>query len=162
MSFKMSNGVSNFPQICAEKSYYVDKTGFLETFLQNHFQVSLFLRPRRFGKSLHMSMLDSFFDCTRHDGENLLYMVCLEREAGEGRLDILVKSAFDKSLAMVLEIKKAHKTGKLAEAVEQALGQIEQNSYDFGLRAEGYKSIVHWGIAFSGKHCLAGVRESAD
>lgn len=90
------------------------------------------------------------------------YMVCLEREAGEGRLDILVKSTFDKSLAMVLEIKKAHKTGKLAEAVEQALGQIEQNSYDFGLRAEGYKRIVHWGIAFCGKHCLAGVRESAD
>ena len=90
------------------------------------------------------------------------YMVCLEREAGEGRLDILVKSTFDKSLAMVLEIKKTRKTGKLEDAVGQALGQIEKNSYDFGLRAEGYKRILHWGIAFSGKHCLAGVRESAD
>lgn len=42
--------------------YYVDKTGFIRDLLQNGGQVSLFTRPRRFGKTLNMSMLQSFFE----------------------------------------------------------------------------------------------------
>ena len=82
MSCKMPNGVSNFPEIRADNACYVDKTAFLDTFLQNHFQVSLFLRPPGFGKSLLLSMLDSFFDCTRSDGEELFapYAIFQNRE----------------------------------------------------------------------------------
>ena len=42
--------------------YYVDKTSFLRVFLKRHAQVTLFTRPRRFGKTLTMSMMRYFFD----------------------------------------------------------------------------------------------------
>lgn len=41
--------------------YYIDKTGMIEEMLQNRSEVNLFTRPRRFGKSLNMSMLKTFF-----------------------------------------------------------------------------------------------------
>lgn len=59
---RVNNGLSSFASMRNEGWYYVDKTGFLLDFLENHDTVSLFTRPRRFGKSLFLSMLRSFFD----------------------------------------------------------------------------------------------------
>ena len=55
-------GVENFEDIRREHFYYVDKTGFIEQLLKEYGKVSLFTRPRRFGKSLNMSMLKAFFE----------------------------------------------------------------------------------------------------
>ncbi len=55
-------GVENFEDIRREHFYYVDKTGFIEQLLQEYGKVSLFTRPRRFGKTLNMSMLKAFFE----------------------------------------------------------------------------------------------------
>lgn len=58
-------GVSNFEEIRKESLYYVDKTLLIENLIESTTKVTLFTRPRRFGKTLTMSMLQSFFDIQR-------------------------------------------------------------------------------------------------
>jgi hypothetical protein len=55
-------GVENFSEFSTDHFYYVDKTGLIIDLLQNWGKVNLFTRPRRFGKSLNMDMLKSFFE----------------------------------------------------------------------------------------------------
>ncbi len=59
---KLPIGIENFEKIRTEGFYYVDKTGLIKELLQNWGEVNLFTRPRRFGKSLNMSMLKYFFE----------------------------------------------------------------------------------------------------
>lgn len=58
---KIPIGIENFEEIRKEDFYYIDKTGFIVELLHNWGAVNLFTRPRRFGKSLNMSMLKHFF-----------------------------------------------------------------------------------------------------
>ncbi len=58
---KLPIGIENFEKLRKNSFYYVDKTGFIRELLQNPAEVTLFTRPRRFGKSLNMSMLKCFF-----------------------------------------------------------------------------------------------------
>lgn len=58
---KLPIGIENFEELRAEDFYYVDKTGMITELLHNWGKVNLFTRPRRFGKSLNMSMLKNFF-----------------------------------------------------------------------------------------------------
>mgnify|MGYP005757330895 CR=1 FL=1 len=62
MRKKLSVGIENFEEFSSENFYYVDKTLFIAELLQNWGKVNLFTRPRRFGKSLNMSMLKCFFE----------------------------------------------------------------------------------------------------
>ena len=59
---KLPVGVKNFEKLIKENFYYVDKTGLISELLRNWGMVNLFTRPRRFGKSLNMSMLKYFFE----------------------------------------------------------------------------------------------------
>ena len=59
---KLPIGIENFEEFSVEDFYYVDKTLFIKELLQNWGKVNLFTRPRRFGKSLNMSMLKCFFE----------------------------------------------------------------------------------------------------
>lgn len=58
---KLPIGIENFEEIRKEGFYYVDKTGWIRDLLNSWGKVNLFTRPRRFGKSLNMSMLKYFF-----------------------------------------------------------------------------------------------------
>ena len=58
---KLPIGIENFEEIRKEDFYYIDKTGLIIELLHNWGAVNLFTRPRRFGKSLNMSMLEHFF-----------------------------------------------------------------------------------------------------
>ena len=62
MRKKFPVGIENFEEFSSEDFYYVDKTMFIKELLQNWGKVNLFTRPRRFGKSLNMSMLKCFFE----------------------------------------------------------------------------------------------------
>lgn len=62
-------GNSDFKEIIQENGYYVDKTKFIEDLLEDLSKVKLFTRPRRFGKTLNLSMLKYFFD-VRNAEEN--------------------------------------------------------------------------------------------
>ncbi len=55
-------GIENFERIRKEGFYYIDKTGLIKDLLENPAYVNLFTRPRRFGKTLNMSMLKCFFE----------------------------------------------------------------------------------------------------
>ena len=59
---KLPVGIDDFEKIRRNEFYYVDKTKLIEQLLQNWGEVSLFTRPRRFGKTLNMSMLKCFFE----------------------------------------------------------------------------------------------------
>ena len=59
-------GISDF-KLAVLEYYYVDKTGLIRDFLDNKMQVSLFTRPRRFGKTLNMDMLRVFFEKSQED-----------------------------------------------------------------------------------------------
>ena len=59
---KLRVGVEGFEELRTEDFYYIDKTGLIKDLLGNWAKVNLFTRPRRFGKSLNMSMLRSFFE----------------------------------------------------------------------------------------------------
>ena len=59
---KLPIGIDGFEKLRTNDFYYVDKTLFIKELLQNWGEVNLFTRPRRFGKSLNMSMMKSFFE----------------------------------------------------------------------------------------------------
>lgn len=62
MSKKLPVGIEDFEKLRKEDFYYIDKTGLIEDLLNNWAEVNLFTRPRRFGKTLNMSMLQNFFE----------------------------------------------------------------------------------------------------
>ena len=56
-------GIDDYKRIVDRSYYYIDKTLFIKDLLDNGTQVNLFTRPRRFGKTLALSMLKTFFEC---------------------------------------------------------------------------------------------------
>ena len=65
MPVKIVTSIDLFATYRRKDNYYIDKTGFIETLLTQEGGVLLFTRPRRFGKTLFMSMLAEFFDNTK-------------------------------------------------------------------------------------------------
>ena len=61
-NLKLPIGIDDFKKIRMENFYYVDKTKLMEQLLERWAEVNLFTRPRRFGKTLNMSMLRYFFE----------------------------------------------------------------------------------------------------
>ena len=59
---KLPVGIDGFEKIRRNGFYYIDKTELIEQLFLNWGEVNLFTRPRRFGKTLNMSMLKCFFD----------------------------------------------------------------------------------------------------
>ena len=70
---KLPIGISNFKDIIEKNYYYFDKTNFIEDILEDGAQVKLFTRPRRFGKTLNMSMLKYFFDVKNKEENRKLF-----------------------------------------------------------------------------------------
>ena len=66
-------GIEDFERIINEDYYYVDKTILIEELLINRAPVTLFTRPRRFGKTLNMSMIKSFFDIKNKEENKKLF-----------------------------------------------------------------------------------------
>ena len=62
LKIKLPVGIESFEEIRTEGFYYIDKTNLIRDLLEGWGKVNLFTRPRRFGKSLNMSMLKSFFE----------------------------------------------------------------------------------------------------
>ncbi len=71
MNYKpISIGVEDFKDIIRRGYYYVDKTLLIDDLLRNDYKVTLFTRPRRFGKTLNLSMLKYFFEDTGNEEYN--------------------------------------------------------------------------------------------
>ena len=64
-------GESDFKMLRVNNNYYIDKTMYIKHIMDNKSKVILVTRPRRFGKTLNMSMLKYYFDCTAKDSKDL-------------------------------------------------------------------------------------------
>ncbi|ERT33551.1 hypothetical protein HMPREF1766_01805 [Fusobacterium nucleatum CTI-5] len=70
---KLPIGLSDFKELIEENYYYFDKTNFIDEVIKDGAQVKLFTRPRRFGKTLNMSMLKYFFDIREAEENRKLF-----------------------------------------------------------------------------------------
>src|SRR3712207_270293 len=66
-------GITDFKEIIESNCYYMDKTQWIEELLQDGAKVKLFTRPRRFGKTLNMSMLQYFWDIEKKEENRKLF-----------------------------------------------------------------------------------------
>ena len=132
-------GVENFEQMIKENYYYVDKTRLIGELLRNGGMVNLFTRPRRFGKTLNMSMLEHFFYI---EGEENLFegleiakdtKLC---EAYRGKYPVIFLSlkginagSYDTAFRLTMEtVKGAAKKAKFLEMSEK-LDNHEKEDY---------------------------------
>lgn len=76
-------GIEDFGKMMQEDFYYIDKTGLIIDLLRNQAEVTLFTRPRRFGKSLNMDMLKSFFSV--HSDKTLFSGLKITEEKEQNR-----------------------------------------------------------------------------
>ena len=67
---RLAIGLSDFKELIEEDFYYFDKTNFIEEVIKDGAKVKLFTRPRRFGKTLNISMLKYFFDVENNKHKN--------------------------------------------------------------------------------------------
>ncbi|MBQ9504393.1 MAG: PD-(D/E)XK nuclease domain-containing protein [Lachnospiraceae bacterium] len=88
------------------------------------------------------------------------YMVKSNREAGNGRSDLLLKTGDVFAKAFVIELKAVKQEGKrpvtlemMDKAAEEAIKQIDDNAYTDALLEEGYGNIGRYGISFFKKRC---------
>ena len=110
---KIPVGIEDFREIRTRDAYYIDKTRLIEQLIENWSKVNLFTRPRRFGKTLNMSMLKTFFEigtdkaffdglyitqnkvlCEQHLGKYPVIFLSLKDVAGltfEEAVDMLVQ-----------------------------------------------------------------------
>ena len=68
---KIGIGESDFKGLIVRDNYYIDKTMYIKHIINNESRVILITRPRRFGKTLNMSTLKYYFDCTQKDSKEL-------------------------------------------------------------------------------------------
>ncbi|XBX10762.1 AAA family ATPase (plasmid) [Enterocloster clostridioformis] len=81
------------------------------------------------------------------------YIVKSNRESGNGRLDIVIKSLDDSKPPVIMEIKVAETFKGLETACDKAIKQIEDKEYDSWVPEDGYTEVLNYGIAFFRKRC---------
>ena len=72
MKKKIPIGISNFKRLIKENYYFIDKSLLIKEFIENGADIILTPRPRRFGKTLNMSMIKCFFDINMKEKKNRL------------------------------------------------------------------------------------------
>lgn len=81
------------------------------------------------------------------------YYVESNREQGNGRPDLVIRSAPYRGIAIIIELKVANSFGEMERKAENALQQIRDMQYQKGLEAEGYHTFICYGISFYRKSC---------
>ena len=135
--------LDDFKKIRENKFYYIDKTMLIEQLLENWGEVNLFTRPRRFGKTLNMSMLKTFFKI----GSNPALFDGLKISENK---EICTKYM---GQFPVISISLKSVEGLSYQAACEALKQIEDRDYTARLRDDGMRNIVKYGIACYKKNC---------
>lgn len=81
------------------------------------------------------------------------YLVKSNREAGNGRSDLMLRSPSLRGKAFVIEVKVSDRIDDLEKDAEAAVQQIHDRGYAEELRTEGYSNIICYGISFYQKDC---------
>ena len=121
-------GIQDFEKIISENLFYIDKTEFIREWWESRDSVTLITRPRRFGKTLNMSMLEP------------------------------KNPEKDDAIILEFKIHDPDEEKTLEDTVKQALRQIEEKQYSAQLIARGIpeNKIRSYGFAFQGKKILIG------
>ena len=82
------------------------------------------------------------------------YLVISNRESGEGRPDLILKTPSVRGSAIILELKVSDTFQAMEQECRNALRQIESADHEAGLRAEGYSDIKKYGMCFYRKECM--------
>ena len=111
---RLAIGVSDFKKIIEGDFYYFDKTKFIEEIIKDGSEVKLFTRPRRFGKTLNMSMLKYFFDIkNREENKKIfkdLYIEKTEAFKEQGQYPVIFLSLKDLKALTWEQMEKAIKS----------------------------------------------------
>ena len=111
---RLAIGVSDFKKIIEGDFYYFDKTKFIEEIIKDGSEVKLFARPRRFGKTLNMSMLKYFFDIkNREENKEIfkdLYIEKTEAFKEQGQYPVIFLSLKDLKALTWKQMEKAIKS----------------------------------------------------
>ena len=111
---RLAIGVSNFKKIIEGDFYYFDKTKFIEEIIKDGSEVKLFARPRRFGKTLNMSMLKYFFDIeNKEENKEIfkdLYIEKTEAFKEQGQYPVIFLSLKDLKALTWEQMEKAIKS----------------------------------------------------
>ena len=111
---RLAIGVSDFKHLIEEDFYYFDKTKFIEEVIKDGSQVKLFARPRRFGKTLNMSMLKYFFDIeNKEENKEIfkdLYIEKTEAFKEQGQYPVIFLSLKDLKALTWEQMEKAIKS----------------------------------------------------
>lgn len=82
MKRKIPIGISDFKELIQDKCYFIDKSLLIKEFMDVNAKIVLIPRPRRFGKTLNMSMIKYFFQNTEEDNRKLFVGLNIEKEKG--------------------------------------------------------------------------------
>lgn len=82
------------------------------------------------------------------------YRILSNRESGDGRPDLILRTPSIKGRAIIIEIKTVSRLDDLERGCEAALRQIEDRGYEDSLKDEGYETILKYGVCFYKKECL--------
>ena len=111
---RLAIGLSDFKHLIEEDFYYFDKTKFIEEIIKDGSQVKLFARPRRFGKTLNMSMLKYFFDIeNKEENKEIfkdLYIEKTEAFKEQGQYPVIFLSLKDLKALTWEQMEKAIKS----------------------------------------------------
>jgi hypothetical protein len=131
-------GIENFEEMVTKNFWYADKTLLIKDLLDNQAKVRLITRPRRFGKTLNMSMLQCFFDCTM-DSQALFKDLAISKAGDEYlahmnqypviflSLKEAKKLTFEESItAMMQEFKKEYKRHDYLLTSDKTNGYFKQ------------------------------------
>lgn len=80
MARKVAIGIQSFEELRKNNCYYIDKTDFIREWWENMDAVTLITRPRRFGKTLNMSMIETFFSVEYADRADLFEGLSIWKE----------------------------------------------------------------------------------
>ena len=87
------------------------------------------------------------------------YNISSNREAGDGRPDILMEPFDNCGSVLIFEFKKADKFGQMDALCDAALAQVEEKNYDAQSKEQGYENFIKYGICFCKKVCKVKVRK---
>ena len=133
---RLAIGLSDFKHLIEEDFYYFDKTAFIEEVIKDGAAVKLFARPRRFGKTLNMSMLKYFFDIkNREENKKIfkdLYIEKTEAFKEQGQYPVIFLSLKDlKALTWEqMEEKISVTLSDLFSEYEYLLNELVETDFD--------------------------------
>lgn len=163
MARVISIGNQDFASIIENHCFYIDKTAFIKEWWENTDTVTLITRPRRFGKTLNMSMMHYFWSNQYENKKFLFEGLDIWKDAKYRELQgsypvIFLSFAGIKGNDYQFKVIDREEENSLSDTVQAALKQIAEKNYsqtliDHGI---GVEQIRSYGFAFEGKRVLIG------